>query len=181
MRILAPILGNIRMEKISSKIEGEKISLLDIGCGDGEFLISIKDRLSGGIGIDKKVTAKKYDNLTFHSLEVERKLDFPDNTFDYVTLLAVLEHLTFPADILSESHRVLKPNGRVVITTPDKKIDGIGRFAARIKLTDDEIFEHRQYFNEDSLKKILKDIGFNNMSYERFSFGLNQLAIGEKI
>lgn len=179
--MLAPILGNIRMEKISSKITGEKIVLLDIGCGNGEFLISIKDRLSDGAGIDKKVTAKRYDNLTFHSLEVERKLDFPDNTFDYVTLLAVLEHLTFPIDILSESYRVLKPNGRVVITTPDKKIDRVGRFAARIKLTDDEIFEHRQYFNEESLKKILKDIGFDNTHYERFSFGLNQLVTGEKV
>jgi SAM-dependent methyltransferase len=45
-------------------------------------------------------------------------LDFEDDSFDTVLLGEVLEHLAAPDDILEETARVLRPSGRIVITTP---------------------------------------------------------------
>ncbi len=45
-------------------------------------------------------------------------LSFEDNFFDYVTMLAVLEHMKHPAQVFLEVHRVLKPCGKFIFTTP---------------------------------------------------------------
>ncbi len=45
--------------------------------------------------------------------------DFEDNTFDYVLLLEVFEHLFSPYSVFKEVHRILKPGGGVVVTYPN--------------------------------------------------------------
>jgi SAM-dependent methyltransferase len=57
-----------------------------------------------------------YDYL---NMETER-LPYQDNEFDVVLLCEVIEHLTLdPAFVLAEAHRVLKPDGCMIVTTPN--------------------------------------------------------------
>lgn len=47
-------------------------------------------------------------------------LDFPDHTFDTVTLIEALEQLERPGAALAEIARVLQPGGQLYITTPNR-------------------------------------------------------------
>lgn len=80
---------------------------LDIGCGDGYFLR--RSKCNERYGLDKLIGD-----------EVNDTLDFPYNYFDYVTMLAVIEHLFQPEELISEIWQVLKPDGKLIITTPKK-------------------------------------------------------------
>ncbi len=62
---------------------------LDIGCGDGDFLRRSKCRER--IGLDRLLGE-----------DIDDHLDFPDDHFDYVTMLAVIEHIDHPGRLLAE-------------------------------------------------------------------------------
>ncbi|NEV64832.1 class I SAM-dependent methyltransferase [Thiorhodococcus minor] len=90
---------------------------LDIGCGDGWLADEIGDGVDY-VGLDYPVTvAKGYLGraAVFGSADA---LPFPDNTFDTVLLLDVLEHLAHPAQAVCEASRVLRPNGCLIVQTP---------------------------------------------------------------
>lgn len=105
---------------------------------------------------------------------IEKKLDFPDNHFDYVTMLAVIEHVDYPWELLQDIRRVLKPVGRCIFTTPKNSAEWIiNLYVKEIKS------EHKQYLD----KKIVleKTHGFKLVGYQTFIFGLNQVFCLEKI
>jgi len=51
-------------------------------------------------------------------LRLENHLPFADESFQVVTMLAVLEHIEKEKQILREIHRVLIPGGKLVLTVP---------------------------------------------------------------
>lgn len=63
---------------------------------------------------------KKYDfPYDYFNMEIER-FPYPDDEFDVVLLCEVIEHLTLdPTFVLAEAHRVLKPGGHIIVTTPN--------------------------------------------------------------
>jgi predicted SAM-dependent methyltransferase len=63
----------------------------------------------------------EHQDLHYRQFNVERQqFPYPDETFDGVLFCEVLEHLTTdPMAALAEMHRVLKPNGWLLITTPN--------------------------------------------------------------
>jgi len=113
--------------------------LLDIGCGDGYFIQ--RSKCTERYGLDKRTGD-----------EVGDSLQFPDSHFDYVVMLAVIEHIDDPAALLKEIHRVLKPGGCFVFTTPKRLAEFIIRLYAR---NIDE--EHETYYDLDSVRKLAGD------------------------
>ncbi|MFQ5672462.1 MAG: methyltransferase domain-containing protein [Nitrospinales bacterium] len=128
---------------------------LDIGCGDGYFLR--RSRCEERYGLDKLLGD-----------EVKDTLDFPDAYFDYVTLLAVVEHLPNPGALLEEIARVLKPGGKLILTTPKQSAEWILKLYAR-----DIEEEHETYFDPDTIEKLSAGI-FELVGHHTFIFGLNQ-------
>ena len=98
---------------------------LDVGCGDGEITRVIAQRLQAKYtyGIDKNVkrlqkAAKK--GIKVFKLDLNReKFPFPNNYIDVITSLEVIEHLENPDNMLKEIHRVLKPSGFFILSTPN--------------------------------------------------------------
>jgi SAM-dependent methyltransferase len=101
---------------------------LDIGCGEGYVSIKLAERCKKVVGFDintedlklaedKKSRSKYKDKITFISGDV-LKLPFPVESFDLVCMLDVLPHIKQDHEAMTEIARVLKPAGRVVITTP---------------------------------------------------------------
>lgn len=109
------------LKQLLNKVNPKKV--LDIGCGTGETLTFVRSLYPKAdlFGIDTSDVAIKFAKKRGHRNIVKAtalKLPFPDNTFDTVLFLDVLEHIKSDAQALSESKRVLKPGGTIIITAP---------------------------------------------------------------
>lgn len=95
--------------------------ILDFGCGSGLFVEELAQAGFDSYGIDISSEAIKFGQLRgIKNLSVidSHKIDFPNNTFDAVLTLDVLEHLEDTEWALAEMERVLKPGGVVVVMVP---------------------------------------------------------------
>jgi len=104
-------------------VKKKNLKILDIGCGTGETLTFLADFLPKAelYGVDSSPTAIKYAKKRGHKniLKVDaKKIPFKDDTFDYILLLDVIEHIKDDTAILVEAKRVLKKSGKIIITTP---------------------------------------------------------------
>jgi len=139
-------------------------SLLDIGCAQGFFLFSASKAGYITKGIEISQDAAAYARREF-GLDVEAKpfeeLRFAENHFDVVTLWQVLEHVPYPLTILEEVHRILKPGGLLVVSTPN--IEGMPAKILRKRWWDIKRL-HLNQFTTKTLTDILQNAGFKNMS-----------------
>lgn len=131
-------------------------TILDIGCGYGEWLKYFEGNTL--IGIEQSHQAAEAGRKTL-KLDV-RTCDFmangfPNQHFDLVTGLAILEHFLDPLSALVEMNRILKPGAFIYLETPDLHgmvlRGGIPRF---FKLV------HTYYYTEASLRSLLHKAGF---------------------
>ena len=120
--IFDKFLRKYRIKMVKSTIEKyNNCRLLDVGCGwEAKLLKSIENYIEYGIGIDFKPPKLKTEKLETIEATLEKELPFENESFDVVTMLAVLEHLSYAEEILKEIHRVLKNDGRLIITVPSK-------------------------------------------------------------
>lgn len=100
--------------------------VLDAACGEGYGSKMIAQWAKSVVGVDiDEVSVRhaaeryQYDNLKFECCDV-LDLSYQDNSFDVVVSFETLEHLLEHDELLSEFQRVLKPDGYLIISTPDK-------------------------------------------------------------
>ena len=95
--------------------------LLDVGCGSGDGL-AFMSRLGWrveGVEVDPEAVAvARSKGLIIHTGTLKDQ-QFPDSQFDAVTMSHVIEHVHDPISLMSECMRVLKPNGILVMITPN--------------------------------------------------------------
>jgi 2-polyprenyl-3-methyl-5-hydroxy-6-metoxy-1,4-benzoquinol methylase len=104
-----------------------KFRLLDLGCGDGALAgvlhrqlgatVSGVDTSVSGLSLAREMFAKRGLHGTFKVID-GYDTGFADQSFDVVVCSDVIEHVNDPMAMLTESYRVLAPNGHLVITTP---------------------------------------------------------------
>ena len=107
---------------------GEKGRLLDIGCGNGQFLDRMRQLGWEVVGVEPdelavSVARERYGLEVFQGSLEEAK--FPDRHFDAITMNHVIEHVPDPIGLLKECRRVLRPGGKLVVVTPN--IKSVGR------------------------------------------------------
>lgn len=97
--------------------------LLEIGCGSGEFLQRMQwlGWTVEGVDFDPAaVAAARSRGLNVHEGRVEQ-LGYHDAGFDAIVLSHVIEHLHDVQGLLRECRRLLRPNGHLVVVTPNTR------------------------------------------------------------
>ncbi len=101
-------------------------NLLEIGCGTGRGVAVLAQSVSNYTGVDKneplmlKLTAE-YPEFKFIDMFLPPLKGLADNSFDYIVTFQVIEHIEDDNEFIKEAHRVLKPGGKLVLTTVNRK------------------------------------------------------------
>jgi 2-polyprenyl-3-methyl-5-hydroxy-6-metoxy-1,4-benzoquinol methylase len=137
-------------------------SLLDVGCGDGAKLIHMRDLGWDVEGVDTDrlaVELARARNLVARvgTLAEQR---YPDGRFDAVHMSHVIEHVHDPVALLAECHRILKPDGVLVVLTPN--LSGWGHAKFRSDWRGLEPPRHLHLFAPKSLASTLRLAGFES-------------------
>jgi len=94
-----------------------KTRLLDVGCGNGAFVMVSRMNGINALGVELSCDEKAHSKHVHYQDLLE--VNFPTEYFDAITLNDVLEHFPDPRPYLEECFRILKPNGRLIIDFPD--------------------------------------------------------------
>jgi len=99
---------------------GREISILDVGCGAGGLLKEL-GRFGNAYGIDVSEDAVQFGRehgVQHIQLGSVSAIPYPDNHFDVVCALDVLEHVQHDHAAVNEIRRVLRPGGRAIVSVP---------------------------------------------------------------
>lgn len=101
----------------------KKKEVLEIGCGLGVLLAKIPAKKKIGTEInDFAVQTCQKRGLPVIKADVEKGLLFKDSAFDIIIMNQVVSHLQKPYVALKECFRLLKPGGKILITTPIRSV-----------------------------------------------------------
>jgi len=135
-------------------------NILDIGCATGSLLATLREKGWKTTGVEISVPQAEYGrqkrNLDVRELPLKEN-SFPPEHFDVVHASHLIEHVNDPPALVREVHRIIKPDGRFFLTTPN-----IAGFQARLfkNRWRCAIFDHLYLFSVDTLSRLLKENGF---------------------
>ena len=185
------LVAAFRYSKVNRYVRKGSV-IADIGCGrEGAFLKSHAAKITRGYGFDFRIHTQDEGNISLiNNKELGGKLPLEDNSVDDVFLNAVLEHLEDPAGVVGEGARILRNGGRIIMTTPTRIAKPVLEFLSfKLHLiNEDEIREHKHYFNKGDIKTLVDLINTTQMNggglslerYSIFELGFNSLIILRK-
>ena len=161
--------------RIEAVLPHLKEHLLDIGCGTNELVKKHGD----GIGVD----VYQWENVDL-VVNDTAKLPYKNESFDTVTIIAALNHIPNREEVLKEANRLLKRDGRIVITMIPPTISRIWHFLRKPWDADQkergmgpgEVFGFRQ----QELRELLKKAGFEVVLEEPFMLHINKITVAKK-
>ncbi len=166
IRLLKKIPIDLGQERMNQKTKGKDIALslvpsihteehgkrtaLDVGCRKGYQTILLEKR---GYVVTPIDVEKVFERCII--VDANKKLPFKDNSYDLIWCSEVIEHLASPVFTAHEFHRILKPGGKMILTTPNsyfwlmKPLHWIGLSPRKLQRKD-----HTQFFHEKDIRLI---------------------------
>ncbi|MEX0960127.1 MAG: class I SAM-dependent methyltransferase [Burkholderiales bacterium] len=134
---------------------------LEIGVGSARFAVP----LGVEFGIDPAPEMISYARARGVSVAraVAEKLPFGKAAFDYVLLVTTLCFVENPAAMLAEAHRVLRPDGALVIGFIDRASALGGEYHAR--RADNVFYRDARFYSNDEVERLLGDAGFGGIAW----------------
>jgi len=135
-------------------INTEVKSLLDVGCGTGDFLQVAQNNKWQVSGIEPNQEARDIANRKTSNTvsKTEQLLVFKKHSFDVITLWHVLEHLPNLEEQVSVFKSLLKENGTLIIAVPNYKSYDAKHYKNFWAALD--VPRHLWHFNQDSISKL---------------------------
>lgn len=154
--------------------------LLDVGCFDRSLLSRVEDRVASATGIDP--VAEPYAAGRVRVLRGRFPDDsrFDADSFDRITLLAVLEHAPDPGALARELFRILAPGGQAIVTVPSAIVDPLLEVLRVLRVVDGMDLEAHHGFEVRQTPALFAAAGFDLVAWKRFQIGLNNLFVFQK-
>ncbi len=169
MKALA-LLGGFRFGFSLPPQNGGRI--LDVGCGDGFFLRSVKSIGWEAHGIEmneKAVHRAKSIGVDQVTQGTFADASYPDNYFDVIRFWSVLEHIHDPVTTLTKVNQLLKPKGLLVLQVPNYRSAAARWAGPRWSAWD--VPRHLYHFSSRSLTTLLEKSGFQTTRLGTCSVG----------
>jgi 2-polyprenyl-3-methyl-5-hydroxy-6-metoxy-1,4-benzoquinol methylase len=144
----------------------KELSLLEIGCGMGDFLLEAQLMGFYVSGLEITDHLAQFANVRLGMNCVKKGYletsTYTQESFDIVTFFDVIEHVRDPLGFLKRVNSLLKQDGKVFLTTPS--LDSwsaklLGKHWMEYKV------EHLSYFNKMAIKTLLSNTGFRNIEF----------------
>ena len=144
------------------------LKILDYGCGTGKTfqeLVKINpDAKYYGIDISDhaiRIISKKFPTYKYFVVQEEEKVPLKSGSIDLITCFDVIEHVYNTEWLLQEFQRLIKPKGKLILTTP---YYGLIKNIIISVVAFDKVFDpfgpHIRFFTERTLTKGLDKYGF---------------------
>lgn len=132
-------------------------SILDYGCGTGEFLnaMSKSGWTAKGIEPGKEARTSAIKNYSLQVFEPSQLISFPEKSFDLITLWHVLEHVHRLNDTIVLFKKLLTDNGRIIIAVPNSNSADAKTYKEKWAAYD--VPRHLYHFNDETMSMLFKN------------------------
>jgi len=157
MSLLGMIADRKRLGLILNEVNNPAgpMKILDLGCGNGWFVKKLNSMGIGTIGIDINLEGETENLIRTSAYD----LPFPENYFDCVLAIEIIEHLE--PRVYKEIGRVLKPGGKLIVTSPIPKWNWLVEILCNSGLADPLVTPHMNCIKSEDLPfKLLKKRSF---------------------
>ena len=144
----------------------DKLSLLEIGCGMGDFLLEAQSMGFKVSGLEVTDHLVEFANQRLAGPHVQKGFietsNFQNDSFDVVAFFDVIEHVRKPVDFIERVNDLLKKNGQAFIVTPSLdswSANLLGKNWMEYKV------EHLYYFNKKAITILLEKTGFHKIRF----------------
>ncbi|KKR91371.1 MAG: hypothetical protein UY16_C0005G0002 [Candidatus Gottesmanbacteria bacterium GW2011_GWA2_47_9] len=157
-----PLIGYLYRKRIQNgldMLESHYHRILEFGYGSGILLPSLAKLSHNLHGIDIASKPSVVNNA-LNKLNIKANLakgditraKYPSNYFDLIIAFSVFEHITNPDAIFSTMHRILKPDGTLLVGMPrvDRFMDTLFMFIGYSNIDDFHVLDHKIFINKAS-------------------------------
>lgn len=178
--LMVPLLS---MLPASPNAMGQKLHVLDLGCGNGSLSHAIAAQGYEVTGVEESeqgiaIAQRHFPTCNFIQASIYN-LPYGDlkQSFDVVIAVEVVEHLFYPKELVKAARECLKPEGRLILTTPYHGY--LKNLALALSGKMDHHFHalwdggHIKFFSVQTLTNLLESEGFQNIQFQfagRFPF-----------
>lgn len=119
------LLDSWKVKKLLRSCGAPPAAYLDVGCGDGRYLMAVRERGAGrcrvvGLELDERVVAKLNESgLEAYCERIETCERFEPKSFDLISMFHVIEHVDDPSAVIGRLTKWLRPGGVLALETPN--------------------------------------------------------------